>query len=500
MPNQDIDRPDPTGLAHLAELADLRTAMEAATAQAADIPAQVAVPTVNPTLQLLEASWTGLADLLEPGAETAEPRPGQELLLVWYDPVRRAAVVRPAGDADLLALKLAEAGLEPRQTAERMTRESGTAVTAAALRATLEQAARQGLVLLPPSRLLRPAEFCTAPLPGLEERLRARVFTLQWHITQACDLHCRHCYDRSARTAVSLEQGLDVLDQLETFCEARNVPGQVSFSGGNPLLHPQFEELYAAAAQRGLTCAILGNPAPRRRIEALLGIQEPAFFQVSLEGLQEHNDHIRGPGHFDRTLEFLDVLRDLDIYAMVMLTLTAANQDQLLPLAETLRGRADLLTFNRLSLFGEGARLADVPMAGYEDFLAGYLRAADDNPVLGLKDGLLNLRMTRQGLPPAELFGGCAGHGCGAAFNFLALLPDGEVHACRKFPSKVGQLGPQGLAEIYDDAPARAFRRGCSQCDACGIKPVCGGCMATAASHGLDPFRQRDPYCFVERA
>ena len=33
-----------------------------------------------------------------------------------------------------------------------------------------------------------------------------------------------------------------------------------------------------------------------------------------------------------------------------------------------------------------------------------------------------------------EPFGGCTGFGCGAAFNFMAVLPDGEVHACRKVP------------------------------------------------------------------
>jgi hypothetical protein len=54
---------------------------------------------------------------------------------------------------------------------------------------------------------------------------------------------------------------------------------------------------------------------------------------------------------------------------------------------------------------------------------------------MGLKDNLLNLVLAEGGEAP---FGGCTGNGCGAAFNFVTLLSDGEVHACRKFPSPWG--------------------------------------------------------------
>ncbi|NDY43751.1 hypothetical protein G3N55_13020, partial [Dissulfurirhabdus thermomarina] len=40
------------------------------------------------------------------------------------------------------------------------------------------------------------------------------------------------------------------------------------------------------------------------------------------------------------------------------------------------------------------------------------------------KDNLLNALLHREGLPLSD---GCTGYGCGAAFNFIALLPDGEA-------------------------------------------------------------------------
>ena len=78
---------------------------------------------------------------------------------------------------------------------------------------------------------------------------------------------------------------------------------------------------------------------------------------------------------------------------------------------------------------------------------------------MSLKDNLFNILLEQEGL---ELTGGCTGFGCGAAFNFLTLLSDGEVHACRKMPSLIGNLKEAGLAEIYDSAAARRYRRGCA--------------------------------------
>jgi selenobiotic family peptide radical SAM maturase len=253
--------------------------------------------------------------------------------------------------------------------------------------------------------------------------------------------------------------------------------------------------VYRAASAHGFGLAILGNPVAREKIEEILTIEKPSFFQVSLEGLEEYNDVIRGEGHFKRTIEFLAVLRDLGIYSMVMLTLTSGNIDQVIPLAERLRGLTDLFTFNRLSTVGEGSNLMLPRRDEYVHFLEKYLDAAEANPIIGLKDNLINIMLHERHVP---LFGGCAGHGCSAAFNFLALLPDGEVHACRKFPSPIGNVHRQSLLDIYDSEEARRYRAGCEACASCAIRPVCGGCLASTYSHGLEIFKDRDPFCFIE--
>ncbi len=464
----------------LADLAAVEQAIARAAGGAGALPHQVERLTINPSLELVAVQWSRLPELAR--GKEARPEPWQGFVLIYQRPDSGELVVREAGGHDLLALKIVAEGMDAREAA----RQGG--VTVGEIDHILYGAGQVGLLLAPPSRLVRDADFPRGVITD-PDRFTARVFTLQWHITQACDLHCRHCYDRSDRTPMTLDRAIRVLDDLYDFCQAHHVLGQVSFTGGNPLLYPHFNELYREAADRGFLTAILGNPMPRQRIEEILAIRRPEFYQVSLEGLRDHNDSIRGRGHFDRVLPFLDLLRELDIYSMVMLTLTRANMDQVLELAELLRGRADLFTFNRLAMVGEGAALASAPVDRFPAFLADYMAAAEQN----LKDNLFNLLRHRQGKP---LMGGCAGFGCGAAFNFVSLLADGEVHACRKLPSLIGTISDQSLAAIYHGEKARRYRAGSAACRECEIRPLCGGCMAVCYGLGLDIFADLDPYCF----
>ncbi|MFP4159922.1 MAG: hypothetical protein ACLFQ9_07575 [Desulfobacterales bacterium] len=71
---------------------------------------------------------------------------------------------------------------------------------------------------------------------------------------------------------------------------------------------------------------------------------------------------------------------------MVMLTLTRHNMDQVLELAESLNGRAELFTFNRLASVGQGAYLSAVPPELFPAFLpadTGAVRA----PAEGARSG-----------------------------------------------------------------------------------------------------------------
>ncbi len=445
---------------------------------------------LNPTLEIQSAEWN-FADVYQAFLHNRFliPQKDNNWMLCYRHPKDEKIHVHKADDEDLLAIKIVAEELSAEQVAEKENCAIGRIENA------LFNGMNKGYLLGPPSKITRHWHLKEHAVPDIEAFYSVPVFTLQWHITHACDMHCKHCYDRSKRSPLTLEQGYDILENFHAFCNAHHVRGHVCFSGGNPFLSPHFQALYEKAVAWGYSTSILGNPVPRAAVEEIIQIQMPTYYQISLEGMPDHNDHIRGEGVYFRAIEFLGVLRDLHVTSGVMLTLTKENMHQVLPLGERLRGHADQFTFNRLSPVGEGADLLLPDSEAYQIFLAEYLQAMKTNPILRLKDNLLNPARYEKDM---SLFGGCTGYGCGAAFSFLALLPDGEVHACRKFPSVLGNILTHSFFEIYYSDLSQKYRKGSAACSDCTLLPVCGGCMAVVSGLGKDPFKNKDPFCFFD--
>jgi selenobiotic family peptide radical SAM maturase len=441
---------------------------------------------LNPSLQIQQTSWK-FSSLFNTKIINL-PIEEQEWILIWKHPRTLKTHFESADENDLLIIKLIAEDI-----AEKDVISSGE-ITIGKLHELSRRAIRKGILIGPASDIKRTeTKFpITTNIP--RELKVVSSFTLQWHITHKCELHCKHCYDRSKKSPLTLEQGIRVLDDLADFCQLQNVSGHVCFTGGNPFLYPNFFELYQVAADHGFSTSILGNPISRKKIEQLINIKHPGYFQTSLEGLPNHNDMIRGKGHFAHVIEFLGVLRDYDISSTIMLTLTKDNFNQVLQLAERLRGHCNTFTFNRLSQVGEGKNLSLPTKDEYVDFLTMYVNASKNNPIISYKDNLINIILNNY---KEDLFEGCTGYGCGAAFNFIAILPDGEAHACRKFPSPIGNIIEQSLADVFDSELAQKYRDGTSACKGCSLHPYCGGCMAVTYSCGSDVFKNLDPYCFM---
>jgi selenobiotic family peptide radical SAM maturase len=474
----------------LPELAKLEWIRYVVTTREVEIPHEIDKVIINPTVELLHLSWHLAQTLIyKEGIPSVFPHPGEEWVVVWREIKTGKVNVDVAKAEDLLALKIVVEGISLEEATKlgNLPKER--------IEATLHYAIDKGILLAPPSRIRRNTNSFPIKPDTPELFLSPSSFTLQWHITHACDLHCKHCYDRSKRSPLTLKQAYGILNDLLNFCRSYHVKGHVCFTGGNPLLYPYFYDLYHEAAKRCFSTSILGNPAPREQIEEILAIQKPNYYQVSLEGLPDYNDEIRGPGYFNRVIEFLGILRDLDISSTVMLTLNKDNINQVIPLADRLRGHADYFTFNRLSRVGEGASLQLPGLSDYAAFLREYVEAAQRNPIIGFKDNLINIIHHQRHVEP---FGGCTDYGCGAAFNFITVLPDGEVHACRKFPSPIGNILEQNITEIYESDIAKRYREGSFACRSCDIRPVCGGCLAVTYSYDLDVFKERDPHCFID--
>ena len=87
-------------------------------------------------------------------------------------------------------------------------------------------------------KLPEPLTGKTVPIGGLPG-----VLNLQWHITARCQVGCRHCYMYSSPTyeseiknELSLENIIKVMDQYKNYLDKKGLKGNLSFTGGDPLL------------------------------------------------------------------------------------------------------------------------------------------------------------------------------------------------------------------------------------------------------------------------
>jgi len=158
-----------------------------------------------------------------------------------------------------------------------------------------------------------------------------RLFVLQWHITEECNLHCRHCYQESSTVPdltfsallSILEQFKNLLDRLGSETAPHPFRAQVNVTGGEPFFRRDFFDLLEVFRENRehfsfgiLTNGTLIDKTVARRLASL----KPQHVQVSMEGSQSTNDAIRGNGAFDDTVRALKCLIREGIHTSVSFT------------------------------------------------------------------------------------------------------------------------------------------------------------------------------------
>jgi molybdenum cofactor biosynthesis enzyme MoaA len=150
-----------------------------------------------------------------------------------------------------------------------------------------------------------------APLPLIADEASAPTVafagldTVWFQLTGTlCNIACRHCFITCGpnETRVPMMESARVLQFLD---EAERLGArEYYFTGGEPMLHPEFWPLCQAALARGpltvLTNGILIGPAEARRARALFDGSRYSFdLRVSLDGMSAaENDPVRGGGTF----------------------------------------------------------------------------------------------------------------------------------------------------------------------------------------------------------
>ena len=340
-------------------------------------------------------------------------------------------------------------------------------------------------------------------------------FLIQWHLTERCNLKCKHCYQEGGQVQeLSRQQIFAVIDEIAALLHAWRenyaIEFQPSFNvtGGEPFLRPDFFAILERMAGIGFEIYVLSNgtviTAERARRLAELPVNG---VQVSLEGPQEIHEAIRGPGSFAASLQGIRTLMAAGVKVSLNATLSRLNAGHFRDLVEVARSLGvPRLGFSRLVPSGQGRALLDQMLSTaqvkqlYEEILSlqfNGLEIVTGDPMAA------QMRVPAPAAADSEPFP-CGG--CSAGVAGLTILADGAVVPCRRLHLPLGKVGQDSLREIWAASKVlealRDKSRYLGKCGACARWADCRGCRAIAyeyaRSHGNPDFLAPDPQCFID--
>ncbi|MFB6178461.1 MAG: TIGR04347 family pseudo-SAM/SPASM protein [Halorientalis sp.] len=189
-----------------------------------------------------------------------------------------------------------------------------------------------------------------------------------WNLTKQCNLYCDHCYAAAdtqvAPGELSTAAGKRLLDDLADY----DIP-VVLFSGGEPLVRDDLEELIAYATDLGIRPVLSTNGTliTEERARALkdAGLQ---YAGISVDGLPAANDEFRGQkGAFEAALRGINACLGVGLKTGLRYTITKHNADDLEAIVAMLYEEGlDRFCFYHLDYGGRGNEIQDVDLTPEE--------------------------------------------------------------------------------------------------------------------------------------
>lgn len=351
----------------------------------------------------------------------------------------------------------------------------------------------------------------------------AAPFLVVWNYTNACNLKCKHCYQRAEKPTpdeLSTEKRLEVIDQLDKASVA-----SIAFSGGEPLMRRDLFEVAEYAADKGMYVSVATNGTllTEHVVEKLKGAGV-GYVEISLDGARrETHDSFRGiAGCFDKTIRGIRNSVEGGLFTCIATVATKRNIYEIPDIVELGKslGVKRIIVFNFIPT-GRGENIVNLDLSPtqreqllrylYNELVKGEIEALCTAPQFSrvcLQQSLMNKRdilspthfaaMNFHGQTKqlADFLGGC-----GAGRLYCAIQPNGSVTPCVFMPIIVGDLRKESLQDIWlhskvmNDLRDREKLKG--RCGNCPYKYICGGCRARAYAYYHD-YLTPDPGCIRE--
>lgn len=341
--------------------------------------------------------------------------------------------------------------------------------------------------------------FETLPQKVLGDWFREHptVFTLQIDVTQACTERCIHCYIPEYNPVfLPFERIKTVIDEF------RDMGGlTLSLSGGECMMHPDFDKIVRYAREKDLIVGILSNLTLCDDSKIKLLQEAEATVQVSLYSMNPdtHDAITRRKGSWLKTKEAIEKIRAAQIPCRISCPTMKPNYKDYL----------DVLAYARsLKMDAQTDFIIMGKMDGDTSNLACRLDLCETRHILEdivfrsvpMKSEYFNPGK-REKMRSDEEF--MEDKICGACVDSVCLDATGNYYPCPAFAGvTLGNCYKHSLRWVWNDSPEtlrlRAVRgKDFPQCVKCEDRDYCSICMCRNYNETGNIFEPAEHFCNV---
>jgi len=329
-------------------------------------------------------------------------------------------------------------------------------------------------------------------------------FYIQWHITNLCNLHCKHCYqdDFSKKGELDGAELKKVSDNLLTTIRDWDQKACIHLTGGEPLLKPELFPLLNHLDQQSLveelgiiTNGLLFNQEAVNRLSTFSKLKK---IKISLDGANaEINDSIRQKGTFDKVMRNLPLIKETGRFEILfMLTVMKRNFKNLPSLFKLCQDLSiDGLIIERFIPLGRGREIMGEVLSK-EEWKEMIKMLLDFFPIGEEDYSFLPYQAFQVSFNEEEPE--LLGAPCVVGVDGLCIMPEGNVFPCRRFPISIGNLLETPLKKIWEESDLleelRKKENLKGQCGRCEMRD-CRGCRSLALALTGD-YHEEDPHCW----
>ena len=344
-----------------------------------------------------------------------------------------------------------------------------------------------------------------------------------WNMTRTCNLNCVHCYSQSKNlqynNELTLEQGKAFIDDISVFGSP-----VMLFSGGEPLMHPNFLDLCFYAKSKGMRAVISTNGTLiTRELAKELKKVGLSYVGISLDGVEPVHDRFRGKkGAFREAIDGINYAKEAGIKVGLRFTINKRNAEEIPGIFKLMEEEnIPRVCFYHLVYAGRGTKLMEEDLTHEETRqtvdtileLTKEVYSRDnqkevltvdnhaDGPYIYLK--LLKEGKTEEAANVMSLLKMNGGNSSGVGIGCVSW--DGEVYADQFWRHySFGNVKERKFSEIWTDTSnplmqqlknKKEYVQG--KCKTCKWLDICNGNFRVRSEAKEDDLWSPDPACYL---